>query len=178
MKVYLTEMDWSILLNRDDVLEAWSQFVKIMKDLVVKFVPRKIRKTVKNPMWWNKNIQNLGRKKTRSWDRYKVDKTEGNYTSYKNALKKSTKAIRAAKRRLEKKISENIKSDLKMFFKYAGSKTRTRTGVGPLSPVYTRQCTPPAICQQRKSPSVITELSQHSLSKTPPAALPVIEPVL
>ena len=53
MKVYLTEMDWSILLNRDDVLEAWSQFVKIMKDMVVKFVPRKIRKTVKKPMWWN-----------------------------------------------------------------------------------------------------------------------------
>ena len=65
MKVYLTEMDGSILLNRDDVLEAWSQFVKMMKDLVVKFVPRKIRKTVKKPMWWNKNIQNLGRKKTR-----------------------------------------------------------------------------------------------------------------
>ena len=64
MKVYLTEMDGSILLNRDDVLEAWSQFVKMMKDLVVKFVPRKIRKTVKKPMWWNKNIQNLGRKKT------------------------------------------------------------------------------------------------------------------
>ena len=56
MKVYLTEMDWSILLNRDDELEACSQFVKIMKDLVVKFVPRKIRKTVKKPMWWNKNI--------------------------------------------------------------------------------------------------------------------------
>ena len=132
MKVYLTEMDWSILLNRDDVLEAWSQFVKIMKDLVVKFVPRKIRKTVKKPMWWNKHIQNLGRKKTRSWDRYKLDKTEGNYTSYKNALNKSTKAIREAKRRLEKKISKNIKSDPKLFFKYAGSKTRTRTGVGPL----------------------------------------------
>ena len=125
-------MDWSILLNRDDVLEAWSQFVKIMKDLVVKFVPRKIRKTAKKPMWWNKHIQNLGRKKTRSWDRYKLDKTEGNYTSYKNALNKSTKAIREAKRRLEKKISKNIKSDPKLFFKYAGSKTRTRTGVGPL----------------------------------------------
>ena len=98
----------------------------------MKFVPRKIRKTVKKPMWWNKHIQNLGRKKTRSWDRYKLDKTEGNYTSYKNALNKSTKAIREAKRRLEKKISKNIKSDPKLFFKYAGSKTRTRTGVGPL----------------------------------------------
>ena len=110
-----------------------SAFVKMMKDLVVKFVPRwarKIRKTVKKPAMWCKNIQNLGRKKTRSWD--KLDKTEGNYTSYKNALNKSTKAIREAKRRLEKKISKNIKSDPKMFFKYAGSKTRTRTGVGPL----------------------------------------------
>ena len=42
----------------------------MMKDLVVKFVPKKMRKTVKKPMWWNKHIQNLGRKKTRSWDRY------------------------------------------------------------------------------------------------------------
>ena len=91
MKVYLAKMDWIIWLNCDDVLEAWSQFVKMMKDLVVKFVPRKIRKAVKKPMWWNKHIQNLRRKKTRSWGRYKLDKTEGNYTSYKNALKKSYK---------------------------------------------------------------------------------------
>ena len=110
-------MEWSILLNCDDVLEVRSEFVKMMKDLVVKCIPRKIRKTVKKPMWWNKHIQNLGRKKTRSWDRYKLNKTEGNYASYKNALNKSTKAIRESKRRLEKKISRNIKSDPKMFFK-------------------------------------------------------------
>ena len=87
----------------------------MMKDLVVTFVPRKMRKTVKKPMWWNKHIQNLGRKKTRSWDRYKLDKTEGNYTSYKNALNKNTNAIREAKRRSEKKIAKNIKSDRRCF---------------------------------------------------------------
>ena len=107
MKVYLTEMDWSILLNCDDVLEAWSQFVRMMKDLVVKFVPRKIRKTVKKPMWWNKNIQNLGRKKTRSWDRYKLGKTEGNYTSYNNALNKSYK--RSKEKVREEDIEEHKK---------------------------------------------------------------------
>ena len=112
--------------------EVWSRFIKMMKDLVVKFVQKKMRKTVKKPMWWNKHIQNLGRKKTRSWDRYKLDKTEGNYTSYKNALNKNTDAIRQAKRRLEKTIAKNIKSDPKMFFKYAGSKTRSRTRIGPL----------------------------------------------
>ena len=97
MKVYLAEMDCSIFLNCEDVIEIWSRFIKMMKDLVVKFLPKK-RKTVKKPMWWNKHIQNLGRKKTRSWDRYKLDKTEGNYTSYKNALNKNTDAIRQAKR--------------------------------------------------------------------------------
>ena len=114
MKVYLAEMDWSIFINCEDVIEVWSRFIKMMKDLVVKFVPKKMRKTVKKPMWWNKHIQNLGRKKTRSWDRYKLDKTEGNYTSYNNALNKNTDAIRQAKRRLEKKIAKNIKSDPKM----------------------------------------------------------------
>ena len=79
MKVYLAEMDWSIFINCEDVIEVWSRFIKMMKGLVVKFVPKKMRKTVKKPMWWNKHIQNLGRKKTRSWDRYKLDKTEGNY---------------------------------------------------------------------------------------------------
>ena len=132
MKVYLAEMDWNIFINCKDVIEVWSRFIKMMKDLVVKFVPKKMRETVKKPMWWNKHIQNLGRKKTRSWDRYKLDKTEGNYTSYKNALNKNTDAIRQAKRRLEKKIAKNIKSDPKMFFKYAGSKTRSRTRIGPL----------------------------------------------
>ena len=47
-------MDWSIFINCKDVIEVWSRFSKMMKDLVVKFVPKKMRKTVKKPMWWNR----------------------------------------------------------------------------------------------------------------------------
>ena len=83
-------MEWSISLSVNGVLEVLTEFVKTTKGLVVKFVPKKLRKQVKKPMWWNKHLQNLGRKTPRSWDRYKLDNTEGNYTSYKNALNKNT----------------------------------------------------------------------------------------
>ena len=33
MKVYLAEMDWSSVINCYDVIEVWSRFVKMMKDL-------------------------------------------------------------------------------------------------------------------------------------------------
>ena len=68
MKIYLAGVDWRILLNCDAVLEVFVKFVKMMKDLVMKFVPRKMRKTVKKPLRWNKQIQNQRRKTTISWD--------------------------------------------------------------------------------------------------------------
>ena len=43
MKVYFGERDFSIFINCEDLNEVWSQ-------LVVKFVPRKMRKTVKKPL--------------------------------------------------------------------------------------------------------------------------------
>ena len=111
--MYLAEIGvfyfYFYFINCEDIIEVWSRFVKMMKDLVVKFVPKKMRKTVKKPMWWNKHIHNLGRKKTRSWDRYKLDKTEGDYTSYKNALNTHTNAIREAKRLVREEDSEEHK---------------------------------------------------------------------
>ena len=74
MKIYLAEVDWRILLNCDAVLEVFVKFVKMMKDLVMKFVPRKMRKYVNNPLWWNKQIQNQRRKTTRSWDSWTTPK--------------------------------------------------------------------------------------------------------
>ena len=47
------------------------------------FFTRKMTKKVKKPMWWHIIVRKLRRKKTRSWNRDKLDRTEANYTSYK-----------------------------------------------------------------------------------------------
>ena len=43
MKVYLAEMDWSFFINCEDCIEVPSRFVKMMKDLVAKLVPKKMK---------------------------------------------------------------------------------------------------------------------------------------
>ena len=58
-------------------------------------------------------------------------KSEHNFTKFKECEKKTKKIVRQAKRRYEKKLSS--KENKKLFNSYVQVKTKSRSGVGPLS---------------------------------------------
>ena len=48
------------------------------------------------------------------------------------AEKKARKEVDNARKSFENKLAKNIKTDVKSFFAYARSKSKTKVGVGPL----------------------------------------------
>ena len=96
-------------------------------------IPKKFRKKVKKPLWWNNDIYVLRKRKSRWWKKYSESKQYQDYLMYKKARNRATKVIRQSKRKLELKIAKKIKKDPKAFFKYARSKTSVKESVGPLT---------------------------------------------
>ena len=52
---------------------------------------------------------------------------------YKKAQRDTSKEVRRAKRLYENKIANNIKTDQKLYYRYARSKMDVKDGIGPLT---------------------------------------------
>ena len=56
------------------------------------------------------------------WRIYKNTGNDQDYVVYKEALNAATNEVRKYKRNVELKLAQNIKSDIKSFYAYVGSK--------------------------------------------------------
>ena len=72
------------------------------------------------------------RYKQNMWRVYKHTGKDKYYEVYKEALNAATNEVRKAKRNVEHKLAQNIKSDSKSFYAYVRSKQNVRDKVGPL----------------------------------------------
>ena len=66
------------------------------------------------------------------WSKYKESKTYNDWIEYKRVSNKAVKEYRKAKRKFEKKLVNNIKTNPKSFYSYVRSKSRTKDAVGPV----------------------------------------------
>ena len=112
--------------------ETWKFFKLILSKAIDKFVPKKrCKKGAKKPMWYDRDVNRTHKNRLKWWRKYQETKRHEDYLSYKKALNKATKTIRQSKRKLEKKIAMNIRSDPKAFYKYSRSKLKSKETVGP-----------------------------------------------
>jgi len=65
-------------------------------------------------------------------EKWRLNKQESAYLTYKKQANKASKAVRLAKRDFEKQIAAKIKRDSKSFYKSVNSKSNVRSTVGPL----------------------------------------------
>ena len=72
------------------------------------------------------------KRKHKIYDRQKIESSDKNREDYMKALNIFTREARRPKEIFERKMAENIKHDLKSFFSYARSKSRTKHSVAPL----------------------------------------------
>ena len=70
--------------------------------------------------------------KHKSYDKQKREPSYENREDYKKALTIFTREARKSKEKFEMKMAEK-KNDLKLFFSYARSKSRTKHSVAPLT---------------------------------------------
>ena len=98
-----------------------------------KFVPKKVRRKRSNkPLWWNKEIYRARNNRLRWWNRYKETKIHQDYIQFKRTERKASRLVRQAKRKLDRKIADNIKQDPKFFYKYARSQLKVKETVTPI----------------------------------------------
>ena len=135
MRNFLTNTDWSEIQSNDTSVEyAWTSFRKTIEDAVTQFVPQKTRKPKsRKPLYWNREIHIARKNRVKWWWKtYKRTELQEDYNKYKASLKRANKVIRKAKRRLEKKIANNVQKDPKLFYKYMRSKLTVKDVIGPL----------------------------------------------
>ena len=123
MRKFLDQTEWDSLMDKDNVKTMWNVFKQKIHEAVEIFVPKKTRKKRKKPMWWNWNVYSARKRKLRWWKKYCESKQYQDYLNYKRALNRATSLVKKAKRKLERKLAKNVKSDPKGFLKYARSKT-------------------------------------------------------
>ena len=135
MRKYLNQTKWEdIFEGCEDCEEMWKIFRGVYDKLITLFVPTKTRKRKSSlPVWWNRKIQSLRKKRLKWWKRYKVSYRQEDFNQYKKAQRDTSKEVRRAKRLYENKIANNIKTDPKLYYRYARSKMDVKDGIGPLT---------------------------------------------
>ena len=128
----LAEMDWDAKFAGLGCEESWCVFKSALDDLQSKYVPLKRRRISNRPVWMNTSILRSVRKKRRMWKAYTATQEYQDYLAYKNFEKQVQKTVRQAKRRYERKLAKEAKTNPKQFYSYLKSKTSNKESVGPL----------------------------------------------
>ena len=90
-------------------------------------MPKKRRRQNFKPIWMNKKIMRLIRKKRRVWRFYSTDprcaRDFASFQAYNKIQKEVKKAVQQAKRKLERKLAKESKKNPKAFYSYLKKKT-------------------------------------------------------
>ena len=116
MNLLLKEVDWD-LIREGSVEEAWLFFKAKLEEICEKTVPRK-RKNNKKSLFINKEALKAKKKKDKSFRKYRLTRSEADFTRYKqdrNDLRRLTRKLRT---NFEKKLASGLKGNPKAFWKY------------------------------------------------------------
>ena len=73
MKESLAEIDWNVEFGESSGKECMDIFYKVLDRETEKHIPMKLRRASQKPIWMNKNVIRLIRKKKRLWRWYSND---------------------------------------------------------------------------------------------------------
>ena len=116
-------IDWEPEFRHADIESAWQKLAdkihQISRDNI------SVSKHDNTP-WMNADLLIAVRNKRTKWKKYKCCKTSLNMQRYNNSKYVASSKMREAKRRYEKKVAGNIKSNPKAFWKFVQSKTKVK----------------------------------------------------
>jgi Reverse transcriptase (RNA-dependent DNA polymerase)/Endonuclease-reverse transcriptase len=127
----LRETDWSGLLT-GTAEEDWLKFKIVIDECVTCFVPLRTVHHTDQPRWINRDIIKLIRKKKAAWKQFRLYGTAESSSNYKRLEKEVKDKIRKSKRRMERELTMKEDRNGRNFANYIKSKTKSKTGIGPL----------------------------------------------
>ena len=113
--------------------ECMDLFYTVIQRETERCIPKKLRRKASRPIWMNKNILRLIRKKKRLWRAYSSDpyyqRDFQSFQAYKSVQNDVKKAVKQAKRKLEKSLAKEAKKNPKAFYSYLKKKTSNKVTV-------------------------------------------------
>ncbi|XP_069109562.1 uncharacterized protein [Argopecten irradians] len=134
MSLEISNIDWENNIDELNTVDAWAYFVDKIKSSMERYIPvtksRPGRRHRKD--WMNVETINTLKRKRKTWEIYKRNKTNANWETYRLARNRATSSLRSASIQYESKIAKEFKTDSKSFWKFIKSRTNTKTGVPDL----------------------------------------------
>ena len=123
-----TGIDWDAVLPLDDIQSAYDKFEEILNEGISKSIPayKVSSKKSTKPIWMTPYATNIHNVKYRLWAKYKQTRHRGDFTNYTRARNDCTHQLRKARRRFEKNLAKNLKSNSNAFWNYVNSKRKTK----------------------------------------------------
>jgi hypothetical protein len=132
----LSNVDWDTELDiNESVMDNWNVFATKLDKLMVEHIPTRTvgpHSKKRKPLWINKDSMSKIKKKHQTWSIYVCTRHRDDHKSYVHHRNAATASRRTAKREFERKLSEEIKTSPKSFWKYVGSKCKSRVGIAEL----------------------------------------------
>jgi hypothetical protein len=125
-------IDWESELGGESTDRAWGKFKEILDKNIEKHVPTVEIKDTGRPKWLSRELVKLIRRKKKAWKQYRLYGTAELANKYEELQKEVKNKIRKSKRKWERDIASNEDRNGKKFTEYVRSKTKSRTGIGPL----------------------------------------------
>lgn len=130
LRKFFSSQKWTENMSDMDTETAWQLMKDTIDHGVSRYVPLKLRRQINTPPWLNQNVKRLSRKKRKLWNTYKSTNSPNDYDNFKRAEKECRRAVRASKRKFEKKLSNT--EHKRNFNSYVKRRLKTRSGIGPL----------------------------------------------
>ncbi len=134
MRVCFDESDLQTKMRNKSAEECWNLIDHQLRELQRIFVPKiRIGKhKTRRPLWMNENAMAKVKKKWYAFKRYRETREGQDYQLYVRARNQAKWAVRQAKKAYETSITKEAKKNPKVFYKYAKSKLKTRSGIADL----------------------------------------------
>ena len=99
---------------------------------MVDFVPIKKGFRKNKCLWVDYKTRKKLKVRKRKWQIYRKSNDELDYVKYKKARNDATKALRKARKKFERRLASNVKTNPKSFYRYVRSISKTKDAIGPL----------------------------------------------
>ncbi|XP_045448733.1 uncharacterized protein LOC123657199 [Melitaea cinxia] len=78
----LDEIDWALIFHGKKTEHATSAFYEVIYNIIKKYVPTKLVKTTKFPIWFNSALIHIFRNKNKAWVKWKTYKNPSDYEEF------------------------------------------------------------------------------------------------
>ena len=135
LREIMMNINWVEVLDGKDIQSAYDSFEDLLQKGIKECIPmRKVslnRKRTK-PLWMTKEVKTTLKIKKQLWCKYKQTRHRNDYNRYKNIRNTATHEIRQTRRKFEKKLAKNLKTNVKSFWNYVNSTRKTKSKVNDL----------------------------------------------